>query len=98
MKIVYSWSCALLVSVFSLPSCSDPSKKSADKADNAFDLEAITFTEGLPALYATHIVNENGVRYDSARDGQLTDSLLQYRISNTITDAMKLSVPQKDFG
>ena len=98
MKIVYSWSCALLVSVLLLPSCGDTSKRSANNGNDAFDLEAITFTESLPALYATHIVNENGVQYDSARDGQLTDSLLQYRISNTLTEAMKLSVPQKDFG
>ena len=41
---------------------------------------------------------EDGITYDSARDGQLTDSMLRYRISNTMTDAMDLHVPQQNFG
>lgn len=96
MKIMYSCiSGLLLITIFFACNSSDGIFK---KADNTFNLENIKFTEALPALYATNIVNENGVRYDSARDGKLTDSMLRYKISNTIIEVMKLSVPQKDFG
>jgi hypothetical protein len=98
MKITYWCICALLLYSF-LQSCNSTQQPSAaSKQDNAFNLEAINFTEKVPSLYASNLLLEEGVRYDSARDGQLTDSMLRYKISNTIIDIMKLKVPQQDFG
>lgn len=91
--------CSFLLMSPLLQSCNSADHPSPVVEKNtALDLESINFTESVPALYSTHIEVEDGVRYDSARDGQLTDSMLRYRISNTMTDAMKLTVPQQDFG
>ncbi len=62
-----------------------------------FDLEKIDFQENLPKLYSKHILIDD-IRHDSVRDGKLTDEMLRYRISNTITDVYKLQVPEKEFG
>lgn len=79
-------------------SCDFSTKTPVADKNGAFDLEAVQFRENIPALFSKRLMVEDGIRYDSARDGQLTDSMLQYRISNTITEAMKLQVPQNDFG
>jgi hypothetical protein len=63
-----------------------------------FNLETITFDENVSKLYSKHIQNENEVEYDSIRDGKMHDSILQYKISNVMTDALKLKIPQKPFG
>ncbi len=62
-----------------------------------FDLEKIDFRENLPKLYSKHVLIDD-VQHDSVRDGKLTDDMLRYKISNTITDAYKLDVPEKEFG
>lgn len=99
MKIMFRRVLATLIMISGLGSCNSASEGSTSvNPKNVPDLEAIDFTEPLPGLYASHIVVEEGIVYDSARDGQLTDSMLQYRISNTITDAMKLKVPQQELG
>ncbi len=98
MKIIHWCICAFLFLHPAFQSCESSQQQPAiTKQNSAFNLEAITFTEKVPSLYANDLVIEEGVRYDSARDGQLTDSMLRYKISNTITDVMKLKVPQKDF-
>lgn len=62
-----------------------------------FDLEVITFKENPSKLYAKNILNSNDYSYDAERDGKLTDEMLQYKISNIITDFMDIEIP-KNFG
>ncbi|MBO9632861.1 MAG: hypothetical protein J7578_07055 [Chitinophagaceae bacterium] len=99
MKMMFRYCCALLLLLSSLPSCNSASPEKAEtKKKNAFDLEGISFTEAVPSLYSKHIEVEEGIEYRKERDGELKDSLLRYRIHNTITDAMRLTVPQQEFG
>lgn len=74
-------------------------KKQATVLDknSKFDLEAITFKENPYKLYSKNILTPNDVLYDAQRDGKLTDEILQYKISNTITDFMDIEIP-KNFG
>lgn len=98
MKTIHWCICTFLFLHPAFQSCDSSNQPTITRQNSAFNLEAINFTEKVPSLYSTHLLNEGGVQYDSARDGQLTDSMLRYKISTTITDAMKLKVPQKDFG
>lgn len=99
MKILFRCICMLFLLNPVLQSCNSEEHYSPPIEQNsAFNLESVNFTEGVPKLYSSHIEVEEGIRYDSARDGQLTDSMLRYRISNTMIDLMKLTVPQQDFG
>ncbi|WP_127124767.1 hypothetical protein [Pseudoflavitalea rhizosphaerae] len=99
MKMLFRCFCSLLLLPPAFQSCNSAGHPSPLAEQNtAFDLEKIYFTENVPVLYSSNIEVEEGVRYDSARDGQLTDNMLRYRISNTITEALKLTVPQQEFG
>ncbi|MDR2886145.1 MAG: hypothetical protein LBU95_05125, partial [Rikenellaceae bacterium] len=53
-----------------------------------FDLERVDFREDVPMLYSAHIVDGDGLRYDRQPDGTIADSLLRYRISTLMTDAL----------
>ncbi|NML22373.1 hypothetical protein HHL16_15930 [Pseudoflavitalea sp. G-6-1-2] len=89
----------LSIAAISFPSCDFGSTKApVAERNGAFDLESVQFTEDIPQLFSKRLMIEDGIRYDSVRDGKLTDSMLRYKISNTITDAMDLQVPQQDFG
>ncbi|KQN34370.1 hypothetical protein ASE92_12260 [Pedobacter sp. Leaf41] len=68
------------------------------EAKGGFDLEKVNFQEGVAKLYGNNVILSDGMRYDSAENGKLTDELLKYKISNSLLDAMKITVPQKDFG
>jgi len=65
--------------------------------NSEFDLAKITFKENPSKLYSQNILNPNDVSYDAKRDGKLTDEMLQYKISTTITDFMDIDIP-KNFG
>lgn len=74
-------------------------KKQATVLDknSEFDLETITFKENPSQLYSKNILNPEDVLHNTQRDGKLTDEMLQYKISNTITDFMDIEIP-KNFG
>lgn len=99
MKIMFRRFCAILLLIPTLQFCNSASPDPADsRKKNAIVLEGINFTEALPSLYSSHIEVEEGIEYRKERDGELKDSLLRYRIHNTITDLMHLTVPQQEFG
>jgi hypothetical protein len=86
--------------VLMLQSCSqipDKVQPSVLEKNCQFDLEKIDFQENLPKLYSKHLLIDD-FQYDSITDGKLTDNMLRYKISNLITDAYNLKVPEKEFG
>ncbi|MCP2026257.1 hypothetical protein L1276_001401 [Flavobacterium sp. HSC-32F16] len=66
--------------------------------NSEFDLMLINFKENPAKLYSKNILNSNDVLYDNERDGKLTDEMLQYKITNIITDVMNITIPTKKFG
>lgn len=79
-------------------SCQKNKKVEVLETNSAFDLELVDFQENVPMLYSKHLLNSDGIRYDSIRDGKLTDEILKYKISNTIISTLKIDVPQQDLG
>ena len=75
-------------------------KKQITRLENksAFDLESVNFNEDVTKLFAKHLLDEDGIRYDSVNLATINGDQHRYKISNTIVDVMKFQVPQKEFG
>ncbi|MDR7211460.1 hypothetical protein [Flavobacterium piscis] len=89
-----------IIIILMFQSCSQISEREQPlvlEKNSQFDLERIDFQENLHKLYSKYLLIDD-FRYDSVTDGKLTDDMLRYKISNLITDAYHLEVPQKDFG
>ncbi|WP_231426591.1 hypothetical protein [Pedobacter sp. Leaf250] len=88
-----------VISLIALVSCNTKDKQPETlQAKGGFDLEKVTFAENIPKLYGNNVLLSDGMRYDSTENGKLTDTLLKYKISNSMLGALKINVPQKDFG
>lgn len=62
-----------------------------------FDLEKVNFQENVPRLYSKHLLDSNDLQIDTAK-GNPAKQVSRYKISNVMTDALKINVPQQDFG
>lgn len=66
--------------------------------NSEFDLEKIDFKENIPQLYSKNLLLNDGSRYDETTDGELTDDMIAYRVSNSTIEYLNLKVPKQEFG
>lgn len=65
---------------------------------SAFDLENINFKEDVTKLFAKHLLNEDGLSYDSVDVAVINSERQKYRITSTHIELLDLKVPKNDLG
>lgn len=89
----------LIFALSALLACKNELKQATLLESNSrFNLETVNFQEDITKLFAKHLLDEDGVSYDSVDVAIFNSNKHQYKISNVLIDAMELKVPQKEFG
>lgn len=65
---------------------------------SAFDLETVNFKEDVTKLFAKHLLNEDGLSYDSVDVALINSDRQKYRITSTHIELLDLKVPKNDLG